>query len=197
MLMVMFMMDLGKMIKLKVKVDMCIMTEHAIRVIGNKTNNTVRVMKLGLMVLHLKVITLKVKNMDRVSLFGQIRVNMMANFLKTIFMEKVFTLGAIIESFKVIGLTIRWRVMVFSLGLIIVNTKDNTLMIRSKEREHLLGQMEESISVNGITESKMVKVNTHHNQVKPKKVFGKKENVLIGFERIFTFTINKLYYFQK
>ena len=185
MLMVMFMMDLGKMIKLKVKEDMCILTERAILEIGYKINNMVRVMKPGLMVLHFKVIMLKEKNMGMESLFGLIKVNMMANFSRTIFMEKVFTLGVIIESFQVIGLTTRWKVMVFSLGLIFVNMKDNTLMIRNKEWEHLHGPMEENMSVNGLTESKMEKANTLLNKVKLKKVSGKKENVSNGIETIF------------
>ena len=80
MLMEMFMMDIGKMIKLMVKDDMFILTEPAILEIGYKTNNTVRVMKPGLMVLHLKVITLKEKSMVMESLFGLIKVSMMVNF---------------------------------------------------------------------------------------------------------------------
>ena len=179
------MMDFGKMIKLKVKENMFILTEPAILVIGYKTNNTVRVMKPGLMVLHLKVIMLKEKNMGMESLFGLIIVSMKVNFLKTIFMEKVYTLGVIIESFQAIGLTTKWKVLVYSLGPIIVNMKDNTLMIRNKDWENLHGLMEENILVCGITVSKMEKENTHHNKVKPEKVSGKMENVLNGYESIF------------
>ena len=112
-------------------------------------------------------------------------------------MEKVFILGVIIEFFQVIGLTTKWKVMVFSLGPIIVNMKENTLMTRNKEWEHLHGLMEENISVSGITESKMEMVNTHHNKAKPKKVSGKMENVLIGFESIFSFNNQHKYFFKR
>jgi len=61
-------------------------------------------------------------------------------------------------------------------------TMVNTLMIKSKVWVPLPGQTDGDTSANGLTENKKEKVNIHPSKILQRRVNGKMENVLHGYE---------------
>lgn len=96
MLMEMFMMVIGKMIKLMVKEFTFISTEQNTKENGKRTHNTGMEWKNGLMNLTLKVITKMERKMKKESLVGLTDHIMKVISMKIIFMEKVFIIGVMV-----------------------------------------------------------------------------------------------------
>ena len=102
-LMVMFMMDRGKMTKLMVTESIAISMEQNMRVTGKKINNMDKDWKLGPTVQSTKDNTCKEKSMDTVASPGLMEVHTQDNSLKTIFKELESIIGPMEESTTVYG----------------------------------------------------------------------------------------------
>ena len=122
--MVMFMMDIGSTIKLMVLECTAISMEQSMRVNGKKINNTVMVLKLGLMALDIKENTSKARNMVKANSHGLMEAHLLDSSLITISKDRVSTIGPMEENSTDLGKTIRWREVVFSRGQTEEDTKE-------------------------------------------------------------------------
>lgn len=100
MLMEMFMMVNGWMIKHMAKVFIVIQMALNIRDLGKKTNNMETAQKLGQMELNTKVSTFKAKSTEWDNLHGLIKVLTMENSLKITFKAQENTIGQMVVNMK-------------------------------------------------------------------------------------------------
>lgn len=112
---------------------------------GKKTNNMVKVLRHGLMVLPIKEIILRERNMGLDALPGLTIAPILVNSLKTILKVRVFINGLMGESMMGSGKIIRWKDMEYLPGLMVGNMKENTEMIKKKVKESSFGLMEEDM----------------------------------------------------
>jgi len=122
MLMEMFMKVIGKMIKHTEKGSILIWMEQFTKVNGKMINNMVKVLKIGQMVLNLKVHIIWEKNKEWVTLSGLMGLFLEESSKIITFMGKELMNGQMVEDIKEIG-----------------------LIIKCMEKENLRGQMVEDM----------------------------------------------------
>lgn len=125
----MFMKESGKMIRLMEREFTLMLMVLAMRVNGLKINNTVLVLRDGLMELPMKVNIHKERSTEKESLLGLTIVLTPENSLTITSMDLVSMNGLMEESILETGKTIRWRVMELSRGQMAENMLANMLMI--------------------------------------------------------------------
>ena len=149
MLMVIYMMESGKMTKHMVLASTPILTEQNMRVIGLMTSNTVKEKKSGQMVLSMKVIINSERRMEKVNSYGQTDLRMKVSFWITIYMVMESTNGLMEENSLVIGYAIRCMGRVYLPGLMEEDMKVTITMIKNRELECSYGQMVGNMMVHG------------------------------------------------
>ena len=121
----------------------------SIKVIGARTNSTVRDVKPGQMGLNTKVITLKARNMAKVNSSGQTVAPMMVSSLRTISKASESIAGLMAANSKANGKITKWREREFSHGQITESTRAIILMIRKKATVCFTGLMAGNMTDNG------------------------------------------------
>lgn len=149
MLIAIFTMDNGKMIRHMDLGNTRILMEPNMKVIGQTINNTVRVEKNGLMELSTKAITSMVKKMDLENSYGLIDPVTKEIFSIIIFTGMGNINGQMEDCLSVIGFVIKCMVLVFLLGLTEEDIRENTLMTRNRVMEYSLGLMEDNMMEHG------------------------------------------------
>jgi len=155
MLMEMFMMDYGRMIRRMVTECIIIQMAHGMKANGLKINNMETVKKSGQTTLLMKEIIEKARNMVKESFCGLMVQLTLVTFLITTSTALDYTHGQTAVNTTVNGLTTRCMVEEYSPGLMVDDTKENTSMIKSKEMVCSLGQTVENMRVNGTTVNNM------------------------------------------
>jgi len=122
---------------------------------GSKINNMEKDQRLGQMVLNIRVIINKGRNMDEDCLYGLMEPPMKETLLIIISKERGYINGLMEGSMMETGKKIRCMEKGFLLGLIIKDTKGHTFKIEKKDLENSIGQMENAIKDNGKMESNM------------------------------------------
>lgn len=122
---------------------------------GERTSNTVKALRLGLMVQRTRVNTLMERRMGMGRSFGLMEARTLANSVTIILRGEVSTVGVTRGFTRVTGSAIRWRVMATSCGLMVVATKEPTLTIRRRDRVYSIGLMGAFTTEHGRMESRM------------------------------------------
>jgi len=126
MLMVMFMMEIGLMIRHTDLGCTVILMEQSTRANGKKTNNMAMVLKHGQMVQDMKENMFKERNTEKANLLGLMEALSLDNLLITILKDKVNTTGLTEENSMDHGKTIKWKEVESSPGLMAEDTKEIT-----------------------------------------------------------------------
>eukprot|EP00335_Anophryoides_haemophila_P000333 CAMPEP_0204821078 /NCGR_PEP_ID=MMETSP1018-20131115/2213_1 /ASSEMBLY_ACC=CAM_ASM_000518 /TAXON_ID=46462 /ORGANISM="Anophryoides haemophila, Strain AH6" /LENGTH=165 /DNA_ID=CAMNT_0051919671 /DNA_START=559 /DNA_END=1056 /DNA_ORIENTATION=- len=143
------------MIKLMEKVLILTLMVLNILEIGKMTNKKVLVKKYGLMVPDIKVLMSKERNKVKANFIGLTDLNMKENFKIIIYMVKEFTPGLMEEHTKVNGKVIKWMEKENSYGLMVENMLDPMSKIKNMDSENLNGLMAEDIKDYGKMENNM------------------------------------------
>ena len=181
MLMVMFTMGIGTMIKLMELECTAISMELNMRETGRKINSTDKVLKHGQMVLGTMGNTFLVKSMESENSLGLMAAHIMEILRKTIFRETANTIGQMEEYLKDPGSTIKWKDKVCSHGLMVEDMRVIIKMIRKKETVLFIGLMVGNTMEDGKMENNTVWELIPLPVVNQSKENGKKEKDFIGF----------------
>ena len=180
--MVMFMMEIGLMIKHTDLVFTVILMELNTKANGKKTSNMVMVLKHGQMVQDIKVNTFKERNTVKDNSHGLMEAPLLDSLSITILKDKANTTGLTVENSMDPGKTIKWKVVVFSPGLMAEDTRVTTSMTKKKDKDLSIGQTVENMKVAGKMVNNTELVPTHPPAEKPSKENGKKEKDCTGFD---------------
>ena len=181
MLMVMYIMGIGTMIKLMELESIAISMELNMREIGRKINSTVKVLKHGQMVLGTMGNTFLAKSMESENSLGLMAAHIMEILRKTIFKETANTIGQMEEYLKDHGSTIKWKDKVCSHGLMVEDMKVITKMIRKKVTVLSIGLMVGNTMEDGKMENNTVWELIPLPVVNQNKENGRKEKDFTGF----------------
>ena len=149
MLMVIYMREIGLMIKLKEEAFMSIWMEPSTLGTGKRIGSMDMELRPGPMELNMKEIMNQEKNTGSGHSSGVMVLFILVSFITTIFTEKEFTHGQIIENTKENGEQTRCMVKVHLHGQMVENILENMLMIRKKDMENSIGLMGDAIVGSG------------------------------------------------
>jgi hypothetical protein len=181
MLMAMFTMDIGTMIKLMELESTAISMELNMRETGKKINSTGKVLRHGQMVLGTMGNTFLVKSMESENSLGLMEAHIMEILRKTIFKETANTIGQMEEYLKDPGSTIKWKDKVCSHGLMVEDMRVIIKMIRKKVTVLFIGLMVGNTMEDGKMENNTVWELIPLPVVNQSKENGKKEKDFTGF----------------
>lgn len=150
------------------------------------------VVKYGVIMLDIQVITKRVKSMGMVYIIGQINQSMKETGSKIKLKVLVYTLGQMVANMKDIGQKTICMGKVFTHGKMEGNMMVITTWIRSTDLVFTSGLMAESMKECGKTGSSMEKGNTLQQMGSLEEVYGKMERELNGLMKIVNKTFNRL-----
>lgn len=145
--------------------------------IGKKINNMDTVLRPGLMLPNMRVITSSERNTESAHSSGLMDLPTSESSTIIIFTGKEFTLGLTIASMRENGEPTRCMARAPLPGLTIEDTLVNTQMIRRGDTVSSYGLMVDAIGANGLTANSMAKELMLQALAKKNMESGKKENV--------------------
>ena len=173
MLMEIFMMAIGKMIKLMALEFIPTWTVLDMKVSGRKTNSTEMDWKRGLIMLHTRASMLTEGNTELVASHGLTSLNTMENLKIIILKEEAFMNGQTEECTTVSGTTTKWKATECFHGPTTEDTKDSMLTIKRKVTGFSFGPMAENTTDNGSMASNTESAFTPLHPAKLKRESGK------------------------
>ena len=156
-IMVTFSLESGLMENVMDKVITTTWMELSTQVIGKMINNTVWVLRPGLIIPSMMVSTKKERNMDKVNSYGLMAAVITVRCLRMTFMVLESTTGQMADNMKETGLTEKCKDKENILGLMEDHILETIMMISNKEKAHFHGQMAGITLVAGHLERKMDK----------------------------------------
>lgn len=181
MLMVTCIMENGKMTRLTVLASTITLMVHVTRVIGSRTNNTVKAKKSGQTTLAMKANTKTVKSMVKVSSFGPMAAPTQETFSKITSTESASTPGQMAVNTMVNGTPTKCTEQVFSHGTMVADTKASTTTTRKKVVVCLHGPMDANTMDSGRTANSMASVFIILQRVLIRRANGLMASVWNGF----------------
>ena len=149
----------GNMIEQMVKEDIFQIMELNMMENGKMINKKDMGNKNGKMEQFIKEVISKVKNKEKVPLYGEMIVHMKVISMIIIFMVMGNMYGKMEEFIKEIGIIIRCMEKEFLYGLMAVNIRANILMTRSMDLVYFSLKMGDCMKVSGKKENNMVEEN--------------------------------------
>ena len=156
-IMVTFSLESGLMENVMDKVITTTWMELSTQVIGKMINNTVWVLRPGLIIPSMMASTKKERNMDKVNSHGLMAAVITVRCLRMTFMVLESTTGQMADNTKETGLTAKCKDKENILGLMEDHILETIMMISSKEKAHFHGQMAGITLAAGHLERKMDK----------------------------------------
>ena len=156
-IMVTFSLESGLMENVMDKVITTTWMELSTQVIGKMINNTVWVLRPGLIIPSMMASTKKERNMDKVNSYGLMAAVITVRCLRMTFMVLESTTGQMADNTKETGLTEKCKDKENILGLMEDHILETIMMISNKEKAHFHGQMAGITLVAGHLERKMDK----------------------------------------
>jgi len=156
-IMVTFSLESGLMENVMDKVITTTWMELSTQVIGKMINNTVWVLRPGLIIPSMMASTKKERNMDKVNSHGLMAAVITVRCLRMTFMVLESTTGQMADNTKETGLTAKCKDKENILGLMEDHILETIMMISNKEKAHFHGQMAGITLAAGHLERKMDK----------------------------------------
>ena len=153
-------------------VFIAILTELNTKEIGSRTNNMVRVLRLGPMVQNTTVCMFMERSMVLVGLLGLMEVRIMVSLKRTIYKDRAPITGPMEGCSSAPGSTTKWKAPEPSRGLTAGNTRANISMIRKRARALSTGPMAENTKAAGETVNSTETGSTPQPAVKSSKDSG-------------------------
>jgi len=168
------------MTKLMDMVCTFIKTELVMKENGKTIFNMDSEKRFGPITVNMKVITLEVRNMERVYITGKMVPCIMVIGMKTLLKVMETTNGKMAVNTSENGKTTTCTVKEFTLGPTAENTKAPTKWTKNTVSECINGPITESMKATGLTVSNMEEANTFYKTAISKQVNGSTERELIG-----------------
>jgi hypothetical protein len=181
--MVMFTKESGSMIRLMVVGPTFTWMEHNTLVNGERINSTDSELKLGLMVLNMKVIMNMERNMEPVLSNGLMDPCTSESFITTTSTAREFIPGQTAVSTRENGATTRCMEREPSLGQMVASMLVSTLMIRNKVTESSSGLTADATRATGKEVSNTARVCTSLARAMRSMENGKTASAFVGLER--------------
>lgn len=174
-------MENGKMTRRTVSDSTITLMVHVTKVIGSRTNNTVKAKKSGQTTPAMKANTKTVKSTVKVSSFGPMAAPTLETFSKITSMESVSILGLMVVNTMVNGTPTKCMEQVFSHGTMDADTKVSTTTTRKKVVVFSPGLMDANTMDSGKMANSMVSVSIIPQEVMKRRANGLTASVWNGF----------------